>query len=236
MSQPIALITGASRGIGKAIAKKLAKNNFKLALLARSKENLEEVANQLDLDPKNILTYDVDVTNQDNLTKAIDLVINKFNGIDCAFINHGIFEKSLFNSKPGNWRRVLDVNLLSAMQVTEYVLPYLTKSQSKYKSLIFTASVASHNRHAGGASYCTAKHGLLGFAHCIFDEVRETGLKVSALCPGFVNTDMINHDTVYGEKAIQPEDIAEIIFNTISLNATVCPVEIIIRPQFSPYK
>lgn len=235
-TKPVAFITGASRGIGKAIAEKLARNNFRLALLSRSKSNLQEVANSLDLESSDVLVLDCDITDANSVKNSVQKAKDHFGSIDAAMVNHGVYEKSFFNTKPGDWHKVLNVNLISAMQVTEYLLPHLTASQSEYKSLIYTASVASHMRYAGGAAYCTSKHGLLGFAHCIFDEVRETGLKVCAVCPGFVNTDMINKDSVDATKTIQPEDIAEIIFNTICLNHTVCPVEIIVRPQANPYK
>lgn len=235
-NKPVALITGASRGIGQAMAQKLARNNFKLALLSRSKDGLQSVAEQLDIEPDDYLILDTDVNDTNKLSKAIDNINTKFGCIDTVMVNHGIYAKSFFNSEPGNWREVLNTNLLSAMHLTELTLPYLTQSSSVYKSLFFTASVASHNRYAGGAAYCTSKHGLLGFAHCVFEEVRDTGLKVCAICPGFVNTDMIDGSRVELSKAIQPNDIANIVFNTMSLDSTVCPVEIIIRPQCSPYK
>lgn len=234
-NKPVALITGASRGIGKAIAHKLASNHFQLALLARNAESLEEVAKSLDLSPGEIIVLPIDVNNSAELKTAIDKLINHFGRLDVAAINHGVYEKSFFSTKPGKWREVLNTNLYSAMELTELLLPYLVKSDSSYKSLFYTASVASHMRYAGGAAYCTSKHGLLGFAHCVFEEVRDSGLKVCALCPGFVNTDMINSSSVNTELTIQTDDIAEIVFNAMSLNSTVCPVEIIIRPQRDPY-
>lgn len=234
-NKPVALITGASRGIGKTIAKKLAQNNYRLALLSRSKSNLEQVARELELDSSDVLILDADVTNEKAVKNKITECAAYFGGIDVAVLNHGIYNKAFFNGECSGWKDVINVNLVASMYLTELLLPYLTKSNYAHKSLIYTASVASHMRYAGGAAYCTSKHGLLGFAHCIFEEVRETGLKVSALCPGFVNTDMASGPRTIGEKMIQPEDIATIVLNTLNLDSTVCPVEIIIRPQYSPY-
>lgn len=105
----------------------------------------------------------------------------------------------------------METNLLSNMYLTQLLLPALTTSSSPYKSLIYTASLAAHNTYNGGAAYCASKHGLLGFAHCIFEEVRETGLKVSSICPGFVNTEMIDDRLVHRSKQFNQKTLPELL-------------------------
>ncbi len=232
-----ALITGAGRGIGRASAIKLAEEGVNLALLARSKNELEDVAHECSEHNVNVIVLPCDVRDDIAVSQAIKQCMAEFPSLEILFNNHGVGRFGLFKDTPlENWQNVIDINLKATMLISQLTLPYITQSTLPNRALIYLASISSKLSSRGGNSYCASKHGMLGFANCLFEEIREENIKVTSICPGYVNTSMVNtKPELDPEKMIQPDDIAQLIINILQLPLTVCPTEIILRPQQSPY-
>ncbi|HXT83500.1 MAG TPA: SDR family oxidoreductase [Verrucomicrobiae bacterium] len=234
----VAVISGASRGIGKAIAEELAAHGYQLALMARDKAGLKVTMNNCQKKGAKTIVLPVDITNKIAVQKAIKTIMKIFNGIDILINNHGIYDHHFISSKTFSlMEKTINVNLTSSIYLTSQILPHMlnSKKRQSQRAIIFNASLAAKYAEAGSAAYCASKFGILGFAHALFEEVREHNIKVSAICAGYTNTSM-KHDKILNEsRMIQPIDIAKAVVFAISTPATMCPIELMVRPQQSPY-
>lgn len=228
-SPKAAIVTGASRGIGRSIVVRLAQTGYKVALLARDKKGLEETARQCGSGSETLIVP-CDLSNPTEWKPAVDRVIEKWGAINVLVNNAGIHE----SADPESWDKTLDVNLRATMGLTRLALPYLEKAGSG--AVINIASIAGLMGVAGSAAYCASKHGVMGFTRALFEDVREKNIKVSAICPGFVATDLTESPKLDSKKMIQPEDVAETVLFVINFPSTGCPTEIVLRPQHSPRK
>ena len=131
------------------------------------------------------------------------------------------------------WDAILDVDLRAPMRLAALALPHLVQSQGV---VVFIGSIAAKMGMAGSGVYCAAKHGLAGFAEALFEEVREQGVRVVSVHPGFVATDMVGGPGLDADLMIQPGDIAELVACAVALPETACAVELVGRPQRSPYR
>ncbi len=127
----------------------------------------------------------------------------------------------------------MDVNVNGLMYVTRHTLPHLVRGGRG--AVIQIASVAGRGSFAGGGAYCASKHAVIGYSQSVFEDVREAGVKVTVICPGFVNTDMVDGRGLIMERMIQPADIARAALFVARFPGTGCPTEIVIRPQRTPY-
>jgi NADP-dependent 3-hydroxy acid dehydrogenase YdfG len=231
--EKVALITGASRGIGKAIAQNLARQQINLSLLASKEQHVENVKNSCEQLGVNAQVIGCDLFSQKDLKSVIDNVISHYGRLDFLINNAGIYDgENTINADLKVWDAVIDVNLRSLIHLTKHALPFLKKSVPS--AVVNIASISGKQTHAGGGIYCASKFGVLGFSGCLFDEVRDYGIKVCAICPGYVNTDMVANADIDPDKAIQPDDIAQAVSFVINFPGTSCPTEILIRPQKSP--
>jgi len=164
------------------------------------------------------------------LSGAVAKCISDLGGINILLCNAGIYASDI--------ESVFQTDAMAAFRVTDMCIPALKReAATKRSAIIFTASMASRMYFKGGAAYCASKHAMLGFAGCTYEDLREEGIKVCAILPGFVNTPMINwHENLVGEKMIQAEDVARAAIYVATSSATACPTEITIRPQRSPYR
>jgi short-subunit dehydrogenase len=231
-----AVVTGASSGIGAAIAIELARKGFNLGLVARRKELLESVSNQCQNEGATTLNYVCDLSESDpkNLRNVINDIASKFGGIDVLINNAGEYVGGNIESLDlVKAEKCLQTNLVSAMRSSQYCAPFL--KQSGNGTIIFISSVAGQMPFASGSSYCSSKFGLRGLSGSVFEDLREFGVKVCCICPGYVNTNMpsANLDPA---KMIQPSDVAKAVSFVIDFPPTGCPTEITILPQKIPYR
>lgn len=231
----VIVITGANRGIGKECALNLANENSVLILLARKEQELKAVAQKCVNLGAIVEILKVDLINLPELKIKMINFIQKYTKIDILINNAGIWdEKSFEDGDMDNWDIALDVNLKSAIHLTRYCLEGMQHT-SNNKAIIFIGSTASKKTYAGGTNYCAAKFGLLGFANSLFEDIREKGIKVSSVLPGFVNTDMHKDDSkLDAEKMIQSQDITKTVEFILSMPNNVCPLEISLMPQKNP--
>ena len=191
-SQPlfgqIALITGASRGIGRAIALRLAQDGATTVLAARSEQALHDVAQMIHTSGGTTLVVPTDVTENQQLTALVDRTLAQYGRIDVLVNNAGggTPRTLITKARLSDWEWTLRVNLWATMVLSKLVLPGMI--ERRQGAIINMCSLAGTAGKAGEAAYAAAKFGIRGFTQSVFDEVHEYGIKVSAICPGYVDT------------------------------------------------
>lgn len=214
----IALVTGGSRGIGKACALELAKAGYDVAI---NYVGNEEAANVAVADLKKLgsdsQAYKFDVTNKEAVEAGISDVIAKYGKIDVLVNNAGITRDGLFmRMSPENWEAVINTNLNSAYYVSNPVVKLMIKQRSG--SIINMSSIVGVYGNAGQANYAAAKAGLIGFTKSLAKELASRNVRVNAVAPGFIETDMTKDLPLDGmaehipmKRLGQPEDIAKAV-------------------------
>jgi 3-oxoacyl-[acyl-carrier protein] reductase len=185
----IALVTGASQGIGRACALLLAQAGANVALASRTREKLESVAKDLlDLGAKG-LVLQLDVANRNSVAEGVAKVIEEWGRIDILVNNAGIARDNLaMRLKPEDWESVLRTNLDGAFYCTRAVLPGMVKQ--RYGRIINIASVVAQTGNPGQANYIASKAGLIGLTKAVASEVASRNITVNAVSPGFIATAM----------------------------------------------
>lgn len=231
----VALITGAGRGIGRAIARGLAEEGCDVGLMARSEGELEETARLCREQGVRALPFPVDLADGCALETAVRACVERLGGLNILVNNAGISEDGpATEADLDGWERMLRVNLLAAMQATRLALPHIL--QANGGAVIFIASLAAKFTAGGMAGYVASKHGLLGFSGSVFEDVRERDIKVCAICPGWTDTGMMDTSAFAREGVIQPEDVADAVRFVVTFPLSACPTEIVIHPQHRPQR
>lgn len=188
-NNPIAIVTGASRGIGKAIAQRLASEGCTIIGISRSLESSADTAKAITDAGGTFRPLAVDVSNEDAVTQAVDQVFEEFGKIDILVNNAGITRDTLLMRMTGeDWDAVLQTNLKGAFNWTRPVSKYMMKA--RYGRIINISSVIGLRGNAGQANYAAAKAGLIGFTKSVAREFAPRGITANAICPGFIKTDM----------------------------------------------
>ena len=240
-SQPlldqVALITGASRGIGRAIASRLAEAGATIALASRTADDLRKVAEMISVAGGKAFAIPTDVTDEQQLTVLVERTLSQFGRLDILVNNAGggTPRTPIVKTHIADWEWTLRVNLWATMVLTKLVLPGMI--ERRRCTIINICSLAGMTGKAGEAAYAAAKFGVPGFTQSLFDEVHEYGIKVSAVCPGYVDTTMVPPNRrVDRTKMIRPEDVAEAVYSVVTSSARMCPVEIVLQPQYDPLR
>ena len=185
----VALVTGASRGIGRAIALKFAAAGADLILWATSAERLAAVQVEIEALNRRALAQVVRVEDASAVAGAVEAALKQFGRLDVVVNNAGLTRDSLLlRMKDEDWAQTLDVNLTGAFNVTRAVLRPMLKARAG--RLINLTSVVGLTGNAGQANYAASKAGLIGFTKSVAKEVAARGLLVNAIAPGFIDTDM----------------------------------------------
>ena len=209
-----AIVTGAGRGIGKAIALALGKEKMRLALLARSTDQLQEVVGHIRAAGGEAIAVPCDLMNSDALEASLNKVYQQFDSLDVVINNAGIFlEKPIAEIKLEEWERVLRINLTASFLICQSAFLKMKDRQSG--RIIAIASSASTQGFIHQAGYCASKHGLLGFMRCLSIEAKPHNVHVHTICPGGVRTDLLKGtymgDRVSQSAIIEPENIADMV-------------------------
>src|SRR5579863_3185146 len=231
---PVAVITGASSGIGEATARALAASGYRLALLARRADRVKALADELG---NGAIAIQADVTDRHSIVKAADRVKAELGGTDVLVNNAGIMLLAPFNNEGhDDHRRMVEANLLGAMTVTEVFLDQLRDGGG---DLVNLSSVAGRTARPGNAVYAATKWGLNGWSEALRQEL-QPGVRVIDIEPGAVATELTDHIThpetkaaaeqMYEATAIAPQDIAEIVAFAVSRPRNVSVNEILVRP------
>ncbi len=184
-----AIVTGASRGIGRAIAQVFAEEGADLALLATKQDLLDAVAQELQGTGRRVLPLACDLRDGEAVAAAVTRAHEGLGGLDIVVNNAGVTADGLLlRHKEEDWQRVLDTNLTGAFRVTKAAARHLIKS--KHGRVINVTSVVGLTGNAGQASYAASKAGLVGFTKSLAQELAGRAVTVNAIAPGFIETDM----------------------------------------------
>ena len=218
MSEKLALVTGASRGIGKACAIELAKAGYDIAVnYAGNVEAANKTVEELKALGVQAEAFKFDVSDQEAAAKGVDEVLAKFGRIDVLVNNAGITRDGLFmRMSAENWNAVINTNLSSAFYVSQPVVKVMMKQRSG--AIVNMSSVVGVSGNAGQANYSAAKAGLIGLTKTLAKELGSRGIRVNAIAPGFINTDMTKDldtskfmDFIPLKRLGEPEDIAKAV-------------------------
>jgi 3-hydroxy acid dehydrogenase / malonic semialdehyde reductase len=227
MPRPSALITGASRGIGRATALRLSRD-FDIIAVARTKPDLDSLAREIEAATGKCRTIPLDLTDHAATDRALA-------GIDCDVLvnNAGVGPvKPFLELTAEEWHRIVDLNFNALFHVTRAVLPGMTKRGRGH--VIVVGSIAGRSAFVGGTAYAGSKHAVAGFAECLMLEVREHGVKVSTVNPGSVATDFsARADASW---MLSPDDVAESIAHIIATPPGVLVHSLEIRALAPPKK
>lgn len=232
----VALVTGAGRGIGKAIALALGVAGCRVILTARSRDQLAEVERAIVEKNGDAAAVPCDLTRDEHIEKLAEECARIFGCVDILINNAGWGKRAaVVKAKPEDWDQTLRLNLRAPMMLAQKFLPgMIAKGEG---AVINIGSVSGKSGEANGAAYSASKFGLIGFTQSLFEEVREHGIKVSVILPGFVDTPLIPPNRQLDRsKMIQAADIADTLCYVLTAPATSCPVEITVRPQRTPYR
>ncbi len=215
-----ALITGAGKGIGKATAIALAKEGVNLGLVARSSSDLESLQTFL-TSTYGIKVYfaSADISKKAEVDNAVNTLIENLGSIDILLNNAGIAQfGTLVDMEPELWERIIQVNLMGTYYVIRAALPTMLKQNGG--SIINISSSAGERGAATTSAYSASKFAVLGLTESLMQEVRKSNIRVTALTPSTVNTELAaNAGLKIGDedRMLQPEDVAELVLATLKL-------------------
>ncbi|MEK3798473.1 3-ketoacyl-ACP reductase [Peribacillus sp. FSL H8-0477] len=218
-----ALITGAGRGIGRATAIAFAKEGINVGLVGRTKENLEKVAAELKPYGVKVALAAANVANNAEVIKAVDQIKAELGAIDILINNAGIGKfGSFLELSPEEFENIIQVNLMGTYYVTRAVLPEMIEQKSG--DIINISSTAGQKGAPVTSAYSASKFGVLGLTESLMLEVRKHNIRVSALTPSTVATDLaIDTNLTDGnpDKVMQPEDLAEVMVAQLKLHPRI---------------
>jgi NADP-dependent 3-hydroxy acid dehydrogenase YdfG len=229
-----ALITGASSGIGKATALAFAKAGINLALVGRSADKLAAVATAAEAVGVTAKTYVVDLSVVDRVSAEIAAIAADWDNLDILVNNAGMaYTNSIGDTPLADWQRVIDLNLTSVFQCIQGILPHLRHQKSG--TIVNVSSIAAKQVFPNWGLYSVSKFGLMALTQAIAGEERANGIRVTAICPGSVNTPLWDTDTVQADfdrtAMLTPEMVAEGILYSVLAPAGAVVEELIIMPS-----
>lgn len=227
------MVTGGTRGIGRAIADALLRSGAAVAICGRSREGVEQAAADLKRSTGGeVVGVEADVTNWEQAARLFDTAGSRFGGLDILVNNAGagIF-RPIQEMTVENWRATIDLNLTGVFHCCHHALPLLRKSGAGY--IIQVSSLAGTNAFPGGAAYNASKFGLNGFSEAIMQDLRYENIRVSYIMPGSVDTDFSRRQGGAAWK-IAPEDVAEVVLNLLRMPQRTLISRVEMRPSKPP--
>ena len=229
----IALITGASRGIGFAIARRLGRMGAHISICGRDQANLDQSASHLRNEGIETLAVPADVSRGDQVSTLVQKTREELGPIDILVNNAGTGLFGPFHEfGEADWNAVIDTNLKSVFLVCRAVAPEMIRRQTGH--IINVSSLAGKNTFANGAIYCASKWGLMGLTGSMAEDLRGFGVRVSAICPGSVATEFSGQGGKSSSKILQPDDVAHAVAALVTQTAGSFISEVHIRPTRKP--
>ena len=229
----VALITGANRGIGFAIARRLGRMGARVSMCGRDQEKLDQSASSLRDEGIETLAVQADVAQVEQISSLVQKTQVEFGPIDMLVNNAGIGLFGPFHEfAETDWNRVMDTNLKSVFLMCRAVAPEMIRRQTGH--IINISSLAGKNTFANGAIYCASKWGLMGLSGSMAEDLRVYGIRVSAVCPGSVATEFAGQGGKDRSKALQPDDVAHAVAALVTQAPGSYISEVHIRPTRKP--
>ncbi len=229
-----AIVTGASRGIGRAIALALAREEMTVGLLARSRPALERVAREIEARGGRAIVLPADVTRWEDVQRAFARFWEDVQRLDVLINNAGIGVFQSVEDMPIEaFDAVIRTNLYGVFYCCKLAIPLMRRTGGG--DIIHIGSLAGRNPFAGGAAYCASKFALRGFSESLMLEVRYDHIRVSIIAPGSVNTEFAGNTPAHAWK-LQPEDVARMVVELIRSRREALASYIEMRPLQPPRK
>jgi NADP-dependent 3-hydroxy acid dehydrogenase YdfG len=241
----VALVTGASSGIGEATARALADEGAAVAIVARRKDRLDELARELEQRGGRALAIETDVTDQEQANGAVERAVRELGRLDVVVNNAGVMLLGpIVDAPTEEWDRMIDLNLKGLMYITNAALPHLIEAAAgqprEVADLINISSVAGRVARAGSGVYNLTKHGVGAVSESLRQELATRHVRVSVVEPGAVETELSSHvredvreqmmQRFAGIERLKAEDIAEAIAYIVTRPQRVAINEVLIRP------
>jgi short-subunit dehydrogenase len=224
------VITGGSKGMGKAMGEKFAATKNNIFICSRNKKELAKTAIEINEKYAGSVEYfSADLSLKNEVLKFADWLLKKNIPIDVLINNAGSFVPgSVYNEPDGNLEKMMDVNLFSAYHLTRALLPNMMKNKSGH--IFNISSIAALKAYNNGGSYSISKFAMMGFSINLREEMKPFNIKVTTVYPGAVYTSSWEGANVLPERIMEVEDIANMIFAASSLSPQACVEDIVIRP------
>jgi serine 3-dehydrogenase len=231
------LIIGASSGIGREITRLFAREGARIIAAARRLDRLQALRNELIERAESIEIFEADASRLEDMERLGREALGKLHNLDilvyCAGTNTP--DRTLTRLRPQIWNSLVEVNLSGAYYITQAILPFMRDAKSGH--LIYISSISGLLPDVSGAAYQAAKRGLVGFAHAVRVEEKENGIRTSVVCPGLVDTELIDKRPVKPSaeilsKALKPVDVAELVLAVAKMPAHVVIPEVQILPTY----
>lgn len=227
----VAVVTGGTKGIGYEIASQLIKGGADVLICGRNEGELADAVSSLSILGR-VSGSICDIRSDQQVREMLGSVADRSGGID-ILVNSagiGIMGKTVEEMSPDDFRQTVETNLFGVYYACHYAIPLMRQRGGGY--IINISSLAGQNAHPRMAAYNASKFGLNGFTEALMQEVRQDDIRVTYICPGSVNT-AFGGDTPGDEKSwqLQPEDIARVVLDLLSINPRALPSKIEIRPS-----
>jgi serine 3-dehydrogenase (NADP+) len=237
VSGQVVVIVGASSGIGRATAVLFAREGAKVVAAARREDRLQSLKDELAREQRDITVRRADASSVEDMQQLAQAALEQFGRIDILVYASGTNtrDRAMERLTPEIWNSLIDTNLNGAFYATHGVLPSMRKAGSGH--LIYISSISGLLADVSGAAYQASKRGVLGLAHAIRMEEKQNGIRTCAICPGLINTELLDKRPVRPSpevlaKALQAEDVAEVILFVAKLPAHASVPEMQVLPTF----
>jgi 3-oxoacyl-[acyl-carrier protein] reductase len=234
VSGQVAVVTGAGRGIGAAIAEKLASLGATVVLCGRTEKPFRDTASRISANAGNAQVKTCDVGNLDSVQEFADWVSKTLGRVDVLVNNAGIgaFSGPLHEMTPEAWEKVLNTNLRGVFYCIRSFAPMMIAAKSGH--IINISSLAGKNALPNGAAYAASKWGLNGLSYSVAEELRAHKIRVSVVCPGSVDTELSPHEGKNLSKMLKPDDVAHVVGMLVQQAPQSFVSEVLIRPTQKP--
>ena len=236
LANQIAVVTGAARGIGEAVARSLARMGATVVLVARDQQRLNAVAAEIEGEGGRAIGMACDLTEVQAIEALGAKITDKFGRCDILINNAGIglAGKPLVELEPAEWDRLMDTNLRAPYLMIRALAPLMIAAQSGH--IINISSLAGRNTLPNGTAYATSKWGLNGLTYSVAEELRQFNVRVSVVAPGSVNTQFgaVPGRSKDPSRMIQPDDVAHAVTALITQAPTSFISEVLLRPTMKP--
>lgn len=234
LKDKVAVVTGGSRGIGAAIARKLAELDITIVICGRSQSELHSVARNIDSAGGRCTASVCDITDLAAVEELAKFVETSFGHIDVLVNNAGLgaFGGPLHTLDPAEWDRVMNTNLRGVYYTIRAFAPMMIKRNTG--DIINISSIASKNALPNGATYAASKWGLNGLTYSVAEELRAYNIRATVVCPGSVDTGLSPHEGKKKDRMLKPDDVAHVVAMLVTQAPQSFASEIVLRPTQKP--
>ncbi len=227
----VAIVTGGTKGIGKAIIEKLSSEGFDVATCSRNEDELKALKSEIEKKfENNIFIQKVDVSDKKTLESFAKNILAWNNNIHILVNNAGVFiPGKVTEEEDGSLEMMMSINTYSAYYLSRYIIDTMINTKGAY--IFNICSTASIMPYINGGSYCISKHAMLGFSKVLREELKEKGIRVSAVMPGATYTSSWEGVDLPESRFIKSSDIAETLWSAYRLSENTVIEELIVRPQ-----